>query len=90
MSKTIPTFRPCTMLFSETTIKQVLQHIKLMVMCPTQTLTHQLQPGIRYQHLVLLVLKTEVEERQKESEIFFYIRAKNQSNSYLINWKMPL
>lgn len=46
-----------------------------MVMCPTQTLTHQLQPGIRYEHLVLLVLKTKVEQRQNESEGFFLYKS---------------
>lgn len=57
-------------------------------------MTHQLQPGVGHQHLVLLILRTETEKRRRGKEgISFYFIQENQDNQadpYLIHWKTTL
>ena len=71
-------------------IKMLLKNIKLVLIYPYQTLTHQLQPGVGHQHLVLLILQRQKKRGKKREKFFFWIREETSNNSYLIKGKRPM
>lgn len=62
-----------------------------MIMCPSEYLTHQLQPGVGNQYLVLFILRTETEtekKRGKERKFFLGISENSRAifNSMEKKW----